>query len=96
MNVGKDIAVPKDEGTPLCRQDRERGQLEDARYANFFRLAHNTFEVLLEFGQQDARIHTRIYISPQHASILLDLLMESLRNHETTYGPMQLPEKPAP
>jgi len=35
----------------------------------------------MEFGQQDGNIHTRIYLSPQHARILSDLLQEALREH---------------
>ena len=91
MNVGRGAAVTKDEGGPLRPEDH--GSKRDARYANFFQIGHNAFEVLLEFGQQDTRIHTRIYVSPQHARMLSDLLVESLRKYETAFGPMQIPPK---
>jgi Protein of unknown function (DUF3467) len=48
-------------------------RLEEGHYANFFQIGHNAFEFLIEFGQQEgeqAAIHTRIYVSPQHARIL--------------------------
>lgn len=71
---------------------RRRGEPvggEEGRYANFFQIGHNTFEFLIEFGQQDGPIHTRIYVNPQHARVLSDLLVKALYQHEKTSG--QLP-----
>jgi hypothetical protein len=59
---------------------------EQGRYANFFQIGHNAFEFLIEFGQQDEGIHTRIYLSPQHARILSDLLVEALNRYESAFG----------
>lgn len=67
-------------GNPPTRERRD-----EARYANFFQIGHNAFEFLLEFGQQED-IHTRIYISPQHAQILSKLLIETLHQHEELFG----------
>jgi hypothetical protein len=78
--------VARDESTPFRSQ--EQGKKGDARYANYFQIGHNAFEFLLEFGQQEARIHTRIYMSPQHARMFADLLMESLGKYEANFGPM--------
>lgn len=62
--------------------EKEKKQVsQTARYANFFQVGHNAYEFLLEFGQQDSDIHTRIYISPQHARMLSDLLLDALREH---------------
>jgi hypothetical protein len=59
-----------------------------ARYANFFQVGHNAYEFLLEFGQQDSEIHTRIYLSPQHAQMLSELLNAALREHSLlTHAP---------
>jgi hypothetical protein len=41
---------------------------------------------LIEFGQHEGGIHTRIYVSPQHARILSDLLADTLRQHERMFG----------
>jgi Protein of unknown function (DUF3467) len=54
---------------------------QEGRYANFFQIGHNAAEFLLEFGQEEGRIHTRIYMSPQHAQILSDLLTDALKRH---------------
>ncbi len=62
---------------------------EEGRYANFFQIGHNAFEFLLEFGQQEGEesaIHTRIYVSPQHARILANLMLDSLQQHERIFG----------
>src|SRR5262245_39504203 len=59
---------------------------ETGRYANLFQIGYNAFEMLIEFGQQEGGMHTRIYVSPQHARILCDLLQESLRRHDATFG----------
>jgi hypothetical protein len=47
------------------RQSTKRTRAKEGRYADFFQVGRNAFEFLLEFGQQDRGIHTRIYISPQ-------------------------------
>jgi hypothetical protein len=64
----------------MRRGPSERFSRQEARYANFFQIGHNACEFLLEVGQRKA-IHTRIYISPQHAQILSDLLLETLEQH---------------
>jgi hypothetical protein len=79
--------VTKDEGTRFRACDRASGRA-DARYANCFQIGHNAFEFLLEFGQRDARTHTRMYLSPQHARMLSDLLLQALREYESAFGPM--------
>ena len=59
---------------------------EDARYANFFRVGYNAFEFLLEFGQREGRIHTSIYLSPQHARMLSDLLSDAVKEYADGQG----------
>lgn len=74
--------VSAEETKPRIRSGKEKG-----RYANFFQIGHNAFEFLIEFGQQDAGIHTRIYVSPHHARMLSELLEDTLREHEAFLGP---------
>ena len=64
---------------------------EDARYANFFQVGYNAFEFLLEFGQSRGRIHTSIYVSPQHARMLSDLLLGALKAYNEGHGTTQVP-----
>jgi len=75
-------------GSSLSRENRQEG-----RYANVFQIGHNAFEVLIEFGQHEGGIHTRIYVSPQHARILSDLLADTLRQHKRMFGQAPKPDK---
>jgi hypothetical protein len=68
------------------RQPARSLTAKEGRYANFFQVGHNEFEFLIEFGQQDRGIHTRIYVSPQYAHVLSELLVETLRQHELEFG----------
>jgi hypothetical protein len=61
------------------------------RYANYFKVGHNAFEFLLDFGQfysesQRASFHTRIITSPNYAKALLGILQESVAQYEQTFG----------
>jgi hypothetical protein len=77
----------------LGQPDRKsRPRKEQGRYANYFQIGHNIAEFLLEFGQEDGSIHTRVYLSPQHAKILSDLLQETLRSYERLFGPLIVPD----
>jgi hypothetical protein len=62
---------------------------EDARYANFFQIGYNAFEFLLEFGQA-GRVQTSIYVSPQHAMMLHELLKETLEKYQAAYGVLRI------
>jgi hypothetical protein len=66
------------------------GELE-GRYSNYFKVGHNAFEFLLDFGQfyaesQRAQFHTRIITNPTYAKALLSLLRESIAQYEQTFG----------
>src|SRR5690349_1408056 len=66
----------------VVMSDKDKKRLSHAaQYANFFQVGHNAYEFLLEFGQRDSEIHTRIYLSPQHARMLSNLLLDALREH---------------
>jgi hypothetical protein len=63
----------------------------EGRYANYFKVGHNPFEFLLDFGQlyaesQQAQFHTRIITNPTYAKAFLGLLSESIAQYEQTFG----------
>lgn len=65
----------------------------EGRYANHFRIGHNAYEFVLDFGQLytgggPARYHTRIAMSPRYANALLSILQEAVDGHVGTYGPI--------
>lgn len=68
---------------------REEGQ--EGRYANYFNVGHNAFEVVLAFGQfyegnVKPQLHTKIVTSPAYAKTFLELLRDSLEQYEKAYG----------
>lgn len=67
------------------------GDQLDGRYANYFEVGYNAFEVILDFGQLysdtgKAQVHTRIITSPRYAKDLLDTLKRSLEQYEQAFG----------
>jgi len=64
-------------------------ELEE-RYANYFKILRNAFEVVLDFGQyypetDQAALCTRIITSPAYARSLLKTLRESIDQYETKF-----------
>jgi uncharacterized protein DUF3467 len=76
------------------RQTTKSASTKEGRYANFFQIGYNAFEFLIEFGQQDRGIHTRIYVSPQYARVLSDLLLQTLQQHESESQEKRSKDKP--
>jgi hypothetical protein len=69
---------------------RDAEKLE-GRYANYFKIGHNNFEFIIDFGQfysegKEAQLHTRIITSPNYAKGLLKTLRESIERHKQTFG----------
>jgi hypothetical protein len=78
--------------------ERRSGQTNnppEGRYANYFRIGHNAFELIIECGQcygknQEPQLHTRIITNPRYGEALLETLRGSLEEYEKAYG--RLPE----
>ncbi len=81
--------------------DREEHTVPPAvgRYANYFKVGCNAFEVVLEFGErfsdEAARLHTRIVTNPLYARALLATLDDSLRKQAESW-PTDLADAIAP
>jgi hypothetical protein len=72
------------------REMQDSGE-RSGRYANYFKVGHNAFEFVFDFGQAyapkgPASLHTRIIIPPFYAKSLLGLLKESIDQHEQIFG----------
>jgi hypothetical protein len=66
----------------------------EGRYANYFKVGHNAYEFVLDFGQfypesQHANFHTRIITPPVYAKALLAILEEAIAQYEQTFGAIQ-------
>jgi hypothetical protein len=82
-------------GRPMERDTRDCTGADEpeARYANYFHVGHNAFEVMLEFGQHyegvsQPRMHTRIIAAPVYAKALLGLLETAISQYEKSFGPI--------
>jgi len=66
----------------------------EGRYANYFRVGYNAFELIIEFGQcyaenEEAQLHTRIITNPKYGMELLIALQGSLNEYERTYDKIE-------
>jgi hypothetical protein len=75
--------------------DQQGGEEADGglegRYANYFKVGHNAFEFLLDFGQFysdsiEPLMHTRVVTSPAYAKAMSDTLLEAIGIYEQTFG----------
>jgi hypothetical protein len=63
----------------------------EGRYANYFRVGHNAFEFILDFGQcypetEEAELYTRIITSPVYANTFLKTLKDAIQQYEVRHG----------
>ena len=66
----------------------------EGRYANYFKVGHNAFEFVLDFGQyysenKGAEPYIRIVTSPCYAKELLKTLRLSIAQYERNFGPIK-------
>ena len=70
------------------------GKQIEGRYANYFKVGHNAFEFLLDFGQhysenEEAELYIRIITSPSYAISLLETLKASIERYEKAFGAIE-------
>jgi hypothetical protein len=63
----------------------------EGKYVNYFKVGHNAFEFVLDFGQSyvensEPQIHTRIVTSPAYAQAFLETLRESLEQYQRHFS----------
>jgi hypothetical protein len=74
--------------------ERKSGQMSntpEGRYANYFKIGHNAFEIIIDCGQcyaeeDQPQLHTRIITSPAYGKALLETLRDCLNEYENAYG----------
>lgn len=62
----------------------------EGKYANYFKIGHNAFEFVLDFGQfysegEEPTLHTRIVTSPVYVVALLETLKNSVDQYEHSF-----------
>jgi hypothetical protein len=70
---------------------RPESDAAEGKYANYFKVGHNAFEFILDFGQLFAetsqeKLHTRIITGPVYARELLNVLRDAVEKYEDTFG----------
>jgi hypothetical protein len=78
----------------LAHEASRDGRKPEGQYSNFFKVGHNAFEFVLDFGQfypenGDAQFHTRIITSPIYVKSLLETLQQSIERYEEVFGLIQ-------
>ena len=76
------------------RWDQPRLVSEDEGYSNFFRIAFDSGEVVLDFGHffsdtEHNAMHTSIVTTPRYARELAIVLRRALDAYESHYGPIE-------
>jgi Protein of unknown function (DUF3467). len=69
---------------------------ETAKYANYFKVRMNPYELLMEFGQfhledREPVIHTQVVTTPSFGKLFLNLLTDSIHDFEAECGTIDLP-----
>jgi len=74
----------------------ELGEKEaEGIYSNLAIISHSPAEFVMDFtrilpGVPRARVHARIVMTPQHARLFLNALMDNINKYESQYGEIQL------
>lgn len=63
----------------------------EGRYANYFKVGRNEFELIIECGQfyndaPEPHLHTRIVTSPAYGKALMETLRDCLNEYEKEHG----------
>lgn len=69
-------------------------ELAEGTFSNLVMIAHSPEEFILDFirvmpGLPQARVKSRIIVTPQHAKRLLHALEDNIGRYETSYGEIE-------
>ena len=75
----------------LTSKTRDQQAALMAVYANYFKVGHNAFEFLIDFGQfqheiSKVRMHSRMVCGPVHAKLMAQLLTSAISRFEAEHG----------
>lgn len=70
-------------------------------YSNLVMISHSPEEFVFDFirvvpGVQNAKVKSRIIVTPQHARRLLNALQENVERYEEAHGDISQPDQPSP
>lgn len=76
----------------------ELGEKEsEGIYSNLALIAHSPSEFIIDFarmlpGRPKAKVYARIVMTPQHAKLLHNALMENIKKYEERFGEIKTPQ----
>ena len=67
-------------------------------YSNIFLVTHSGAEFIVDFarmmpGMKDAKVYSRILMTPQHSKQLLNILQKNIKNYEEQFGEIKVNNK---
>ncbi|GAB1367076.1 DUF3467 domain-containing protein [Candidatus Cloacimonadaceae bacterium] len=67
----------------------------EGTYANFFVITNSPSEFIMDCGRilpglPDARIYTRVVMTPTHAKQLMQLMVKNIESYENQFGEIKL------
>lgn len=84
--------MDKTQGPPSQQVQVEIGEKEsEGIYSNFVLIAHSPSEFIIDFarilpGLPKAKVFSRIVMTPQHAQLLHNALVENIKKYEGRFG----------
>jgi hypothetical protein len=71
---------------------------QEPTYANLVRISHTAAEVIMDYarffpGDVNAKVVSRVVVSPLSAKLLLRALSENLAKYESQFGEVEIPQK---
>jgi hypothetical protein len=88
---------------PLTPRHKVRNKVEPfpVHYANSLELEVSPWDFKLYFGQIEEATAERlgilesvaVYVSPQHAKAITDILVAHIKTYEATFGPIPMPPR---
>ncbi|MEO1652334.1 MAG: DUF3467 domain-containing protein [Bacteroidota bacterium] len=72
-------------------------EIAEGTYANLAMIAHSSSEFIIDFirvmpGLPQAKVKSRVIITPEHAKRLLQALQDNLKKYEENHGTIQSPQ----
>lgn len=67
-------------------------------YSNIFLVTHSGAEFIVDFarlmpGMKDAKVYSRILMTPQHTKQLVAILQKNIQNYEDNFGEIKINNK---
>jgi hypothetical protein len=93
--------MPENKQEPQQQLNIELGEKEaEGIYSNLAIISHSPAEFVIDFtrvmpGVPKAKVLSRIIMTPQHAKLLMNAMMENIMKYEQQFGEIKLNQGPS-